>query len=119
LCDRKLSNNIKAYADLLRLHFFFVWPMLFSAGLFFGFILNGSFSLILVLQATLIAFFGFEAGLVLNDVVDANLDKKELPSEKKLTKYWRPFGRRPLYLRLSHNVCLLWSGSILSNKEAK
>ena len=96
MCDRKLSNNIKAYADLLRLHFFFVWPMLFSAGLFFGFILNGSFSLILVLQATLIAFFGFEAGLVLNDVVDANLDKKELPSEKKLTKYWRPFGRRPL-----------------------
>lgn len=91
-----MSNSIKAYADLFRLHFFFVWPMLFCGGLFFGFILNGSFSLTLVLQAILIAFFGFEAGLVLNDVVDAKIDKNELPSEKKLTKYWRPFGKRPL-----------------------
>ncbi len=91
-----MSNKIKAYADLFRLHFFFVWPMLFCAGLFFGFILNGGFSLTLVLQAILIAFFGFEAGLVLNDVVDAKIDKNELPTEKKLTKYWRPFGRRPL-----------------------
>ena len=95
-CDRKVSNKIKAFADLFRLHFFFVWPMLFCAGLFFGFILNGNFSFTLILQAIFIAFFGFEAGLVLNDVVDANLDKNELPTEKKLTKYWRPFGRRPI-----------------------
>ncbi len=86
----------KAYVDLLRLHFFFVWPVLFSAGLFFGFTINGGFSLLLVLQAILIAYFGFEAGLVLNDIVDANLDKKELPTDNRLTKYWRPFGRRPL-----------------------
>ncbi len=91
-----MSNKIKAYADLFRLHFFFVWPLLFCSGLFFGFILNGGFSLMLVLQAVLISFFGFEAGLVLNDLVDAKIDKKELPTEKKLTKYWRPFGRRPL-----------------------
>ncbi|MCW3982855.1 MAG: UbiA family prenyltransferase [Candidatus Bathyarchaeota archaeon] len=88
--------GVKAYVDLLRLHFFFVWPVLFSAGLFFGFTVNGGFSFLLVLQAILIAYFGFEAGLVLNDIVDANLDKKELPTDNKLTKYWRPFGRRPL-----------------------
>ncbi len=86
----------RAYFDLLRLHFFFVWPVLFTAGLFFGFVMNGSFSLTLISQAVLIAFFGFEAGLVLNDIVDAKLDKKELATDKNLTKYWRPFGRRPI-----------------------
>lgn len=91
-----MSIKIKAYVDLLRLHFFFVWPILFCAGLFFGFLFYGGFSLLLVLQAVLIAFFGFEAGLVLNDIVDANIDKKELESDKKLTKYWRPFGKRPI-----------------------
>lgn len=78
------------------MHFFFVWPTLFCAGLFFGFTLNGGFSWLLVLQAVFIAFLGFEAGLVLNDIVDAEVDKKELPKDNKLTKYWRPFGRRPL-----------------------
>jgi 4-hydroxybenzoate polyprenyltransferase len=91
-----MSEKIKAYIDLLRLHFFFVWPVLFSAGLFLGFTFNGGFSWILVLQAVLIAFFGFEAGLILNDIVDANLDKKELSTDRRLTKYWRPFGERPL-----------------------
>ena len=89
-------NALKPYLDLLRLHFFFVWPVLFTAGLFFGFVFNGGFSWILILQGILIAFFGFEAGLVLNDIVDANIDKKELATDKRLTKYWRPFGRRPL-----------------------
>jgi 4-hydroxybenzoate polyprenyltransferase len=88
--------GIRAYADLLRLHFFFVWPVLFSAGLFLGFTINGGFSPILVLQAILIAYFGFEAGLILNDIVDVNFDRKELPNDNKLTKYWRPFGKRPL-----------------------
>jgi len=92
----KQLGTVKAYFDLLRLHFFFVWPALFCGGLFFGFLLHGGFSLTLVLQAVLIAFFGFETGLVLNDVVDANFDKKELPTDKKLTKYWRPFGSRPV-----------------------
>ncbi|MCW3999035.1 MAG: UbiA family prenyltransferase [Candidatus Bathyarchaeota archaeon] len=91
-----MSEKIRAYVDLLRLHFFFVWPVLFSAGLFVGFTFNGGFSWTLILQAVLIAFLGFEAGLVLNDIVDANLDKKELPEDKRLTKYWRPFGERPL-----------------------
>jgi 4-hydroxybenzoate polyprenyltransferase len=82
--------------DLLRLHFFFVWPILFCAGLFFGLLSYSNFSVFLVLKAVLIGFFGFEAGLVLNDIVDADVDKKELPSDNKLTKYWRPFGNRPI-----------------------
>ena len=88
--------KIKGYLDLLRLHFFFVWPTLFCAGLFLGFFFYGNFSLITVLQSVLIGFLGFEAGLVLNDILDANIDKKELPSDNKLTKYWRPFGKRPI-----------------------
>ncbi len=88
--------KIKGYLDLLRLHFFFVWPTLFCAGLFAGFFFYGNFSLTTVLQAVLIGFLGFEAGLVLNDILDANIDKKELPSDNKLTKYWRPFGKRPI-----------------------
>jgi len=43
----------------------------------------------------LIGFFGFEAGLVLNDIVDAEIDKKDVEFDK-LTKYWRPFGKRPI-----------------------
>ena len=89
-------KNTKAYMDLLRLHFFFVWPTLFCGGLFFGFFFYGNFSLMLVLQAVLIGFLGFEAGLVLNDIVDADIDKKDLPSDNNLTKYWRPFGERPI-----------------------
>jgi 4-hydroxybenzoate polyprenyltransferase len=94
-----MNPKIKALLDLLRLHFFFVWPILFCAGLFTGLTFYsyfGGFSLTLVLQAVLIGFFGFEAGLVLNDIMDANIDKKDLPSDTKLTKYWRPFGERPI-----------------------
>ena len=90
-----MNTTVKAYVDLMRLHFFFVWPVLFSAGLFYAFYTYGGFSLTLVAQAILIGFFGFEAGLVLNDIVDANIDKKEIGSNK-LTKYWRPFGKRPI-----------------------
>ena len=91
-----MSQKIKAMMDLLRLHFFFVWPTLFCAGLFLGFWFNSGFSWTLILQAILIGFSGFEAGLVLNDIVDADIDRKELASDFKLTKYWRPFGRRPI-----------------------
>ncbi len=90
-----MGEKVKAYMDLLRLHFFFVWPVLFCFGLFFGFQMYDGFSFALVLQAVLIGFFGFEAGLILNDIVDANLDKKEIEF-KGLTKYWRPFGKRPI-----------------------
>jgi 4-hydroxybenzoate polyprenyltransferase len=43
----------------------------------------------------LIGFFGFEAGLVLNDYIDRDIDKKDV-EQGRLTKYWRFFGTRPL-----------------------
>ena len=91
-----MSEEIRAFIDLLRLHFFFVWPTLFCAGLFLAFSFYGGFSWVLVAQAILIGLLGFEGGLVLNDIVDANIDKKELASDVKLTKYWRPFAERPI-----------------------
>jgi 4-hydroxybenzoate polyprenyltransferase len=90
-----LGISIKAYLDILRLHFFFVWPVLFSAGLFLGLSFYGGFSWWLIVKAVLIGFFGFEAGLVLNDIIDRDIDKKEVEVDK-LTKYWRVFGSRPL-----------------------
>lgn len=48
----------------------------------------------LVAKAALIALLGFEAGFVLNDLVDVELDKRDV--EPDLTNYWRPFGSRPL-----------------------
>ena len=86
---------IKSYFDLLRLHFFFVWPILFCAGLSFGLSFYGEFSWWLVIRTAFIGFFGFEAGLLLNDIVDREIDKKEVEVDK-LTKYWRVFGSRPL-----------------------
>jgi len=90
-----VKEAIKAYIDLTRLHFFFVWPTLFCSGLFLAFQQHDGFSWLLVLKAALIGFLGFEAGLVLNDIVDAEIDKKDVEFDK-LTKYWRFFGRRPL-----------------------
>ncbi len=48
----------------------------------------------LVAKSVFIALFGFEAGFVLNDLVDMELDKRDV--EPELTRYWRPFGSRPL-----------------------
>jgi 4-hydroxybenzoate polyprenyltransferase len=93
---KNVTQKIKAYMDLLRLHFFFVWPTLFCAGLFYALGFYNGFSWTLLLQAVLISFFGFEAGLILNDIIDADLDKKELPQDTALTRYWRPFGKRPI-----------------------
>ncbi len=90
-----MKNTLKAYMDLMRLHFFFVWPTIFCSGLFLAFRYYGEFSLVLVGKAALIGFLGFEAGLVLNDIVDAEIDKKDVEFDK-LTKYWRVFGKRPI-----------------------
>jgi 4-hydroxybenzoate polyprenyltransferase len=90
-----MKKSIKAYIDLMRLHFFFVWPILFCAGLFLAFQNYNGFSWTLVIKAALIGFLGFEAGLVLNDIVDRDLDRKDVEFDK-LTKYWRIFGKRPL-----------------------
>lgn len=88
-------GSLKAYIDLTRLHFFFVWPLLFCSGLFLSFPRYGGFSWLLVGKAVLIAFFGFESGFVLNDYVDREVDKKDVEYDK-LTRYWRPFGQRPI-----------------------
>jgi len=89
-----LFESVKAYLDLTRLHFFIVWPLLFCSGLFLSFIQYGGFSWLLVAKAALIALFGFEAGFVLNDIVDADLDRRDV--DHRLTRYWRPFGSRPI-----------------------
>lgn len=90
-----LSDTLKAYADLLRIHFFFVWPLLFCAGLVLGAAQYGTFTWELLIKGALIGFFGFEAGLVLNDYIDRDLDRRDT-EHWRLTKYWRVFGRRPL-----------------------
>jgi 4-hydroxybenzoate polyprenyltransferase len=104
-----MKGNIKAYMDLTRLHFFFVWPILFCAGLFLAFQYHDSFSWLLVIKVALIGFLGFEAGLVLNDIVDGDIDKKDVEFDK-LTKYWRVFGKRPISQGLitRHKAVLLF-----------
>jgi len=90
-----MKDTLKAYIDLTRLHFFFVWPILFCSGLFLAFQNYGGFSWLFVIKAALIGFLGFEAGLVLNDIIDRDFDRKDVEFDK-LTKYWRIFGRRPI-----------------------
>ena len=87
-------DKLKAYLDLTRLHFSIIWPLLFCSGLFLSFPNYGGFSWPLVGKAAIIAFLGFEAGFVLNDYVDREVDGRDVDS--KLTKYWRPFGTRPI-----------------------
>lgn len=90
-----MKERLKAYLDLMRLHFFFVWPTLFCSGIFLAFQIHNIFSWSLIVKGILIGFFGFEAGLILNDIVDRDIDKKEIEIDK-LTKYWRVFGKRPI-----------------------
>ncbi len=89
-----MKQQIKALIDLLRLHFFFAWPLLFCAGLFIGFANYGGVSFELIIKSVFIAFFGFEAGFILNDYIDRDLDTKDV--EEDLTKYWRLFHTRPI-----------------------
>ena len=41
-------ETVKGYVDLLRIQFFFVWPLLFLSGLFLSFPTYGSFDWLLV-----------------------------------------------------------------------
>ncbi len=101
-----MKEKLKAYLDLTRLHFFFVWPILFCSGLFLAFQFHDGYSWSLIIRAIFIGFLGFEAGLVLNDIVDRDIDKKEIENDK-LTKYWRIFGQRPIPQNLiSYNKAL-------------
>jgi len=89
-----IKEKFKAYIDLTRAHFAPVWPLLFVSGLMLAFRNGGFFSWELLLLAIFIGLFGFEAGMVLNDIVDHNIDKKD--KEDTLTNYWRPFKERPI-----------------------
>jgi 4-hydroxybenzoate polyprenyltransferase len=89
-----MKETLKAYLDLTRLHFWFVWPTLFCSGLVLAFGRYSDFSWGLLIKAAFIGFFGFEAGFVLNDYVDRKIDTTEV--DYALTRYWRPFNERPL-----------------------
>ncbi|MGB9176588.1 MAG: UbiA family prenyltransferase [Methanoregula sp.] len=90
-----MNATLRAYIDLMRLQFFFAWPLLFSSGYLLATMTYGGFSWLVLAKVALIGFFGFEAGLVLNDYIDRDLDKKDV-EQGRLTKYWRLFGTRPL-----------------------
>lgn len=90
-----MNTRIRAYADLLRLHFFFAWPLLFCSGFFLAATRYGTFTGLDIARAALIGFFGFEAGFVLNDYIDREYDRKDVEFDR-LTRYWRIFGTRPL-----------------------
>jgi 4-hydroxybenzoate polyprenyltransferase len=88
-------QTLKAYVDLTRVHFALAWPLLFCSGLVLAFQNYGGFSWSLTIRAALIGLFGFTAGIVLNDYVDRELDTKDVEFNR-LTRYWRPFGMRPI-----------------------
>ena len=89
-----MNATLRAYIDLLRLQFSFAWPLLFCSGYLLATLSYGGFAWLVLAKVALIGFFGFEAGLVLNDYIDRDIDKKDV--ENRLTKYWRLSGSRPL-----------------------
>ena len=90
-----MNPTIRAYIDLTRLQFFFAWPLLFCSGYLLATTVFGNFAWFDLARVSLIGFFGFEAGLVLNDYIDRDYDKKDIESDK-LTKYWRIYRTRPI-----------------------
>jgi 4-hydroxybenzoate polyprenyltransferase len=104
-----MHATLRAYIDLLRLQFFFAWIVLFCSGYFLATTIYPGFSAFGLIRVALIAFFGFEAGLVLNDYVDRDYDKKDVEAGR-LTKYWRIFGTRPLSIGLiaPRSACALF-----------
>lgn len=90
-----IKSKIKAYIDLTRAHFAIVWPLLFCAGLLLAFQNYGTFSLELFFTVFFMGLFGFEAGMVLNDIVDYKIDKLDTDDDT-LTNYWRPYKERPI-----------------------
>jgi 4-hydroxybenzoate polyprenyltransferase len=90
-----MNATLRAYIDLMRLQFSFAWPLLFSSGYLLATMHYGGFAWFVLVKVALIGFFGFEAGLVLNDYIDRDIDKKDVDRDR-LTKYWRLFGTRPL-----------------------
>ena len=102
-----ITATVKAYLDLTRAHFAFVWPVLFLAGLAFASTRYPGLTWPLAGKAALIGLLGFEAGMVLNDIVDRRPDARDV--DPRMTRYWRPFGTRPLAAGLippSHALAL-------------
>jgi len=91
---KKIIEKTKGYLDLTRAHFAIVWPLLFCTGLMLAFRNNDTFDAWLLVKAAFIGLFGFEAGMVLNDILDYKIDNIE--PDDGMTKYWRPFNTRPL-----------------------
>jgi 4-hydroxybenzoate polyprenyltransferase len=90
-----MHTTLRAYVDLLRLQFFFAWPLLFDSGYLLATTVYGGFSWPGLATVSMIGFFGFEAGLVLNDYIDRNFDTRDV-GQSRLTRYWRLFGTRPI-----------------------
>jgi 4-hydroxybenzoate polyprenyltransferase len=90
-----MNTAMRGYADLLRIQFFFAWPLLFCSGYLLATSFYGLFSWYDLAKVALIGFFGFEAGFVLNDYIDRLYDARDVEAGK-LTKYWRIFGTRPI-----------------------
>jgi 4-hydroxybenzoate polyprenyltransferase len=90
-----MNPTIRAYIDLTRLQFFFAWPLLFCSGYLLATSVYGNFAWFDLARVCLIGFFGFEAGLILNDYIDREYDKKDIESDK-LTRYWRIYRTRPI-----------------------
>lgn len=89
-----MRAGLGPYLDLLRLHFAPAWILLFCSGTLLAAANHAGLTPGLLATAALIALLGFTAGLVLNDYVDRDLDR--LAVDNRFTRYWRPFGTRPL-----------------------
>jgi 4-hydroxybenzoate polyprenyltransferase len=89
-----ISVSLRPYVDLLRLHFAFAWPLLFCSGLLLATARYGGFSWLLLTKGIVIGLSGFLAGMVLNDWIDRDLDRRDV--DPRFSRYWRPFGTRPL-----------------------
>ncbi|MDD1719626.1 MAG: UbiA family prenyltransferase, partial [Methanoregulaceae archaeon] len=90
-----MHTTLRAYIDLTRLQFSFAWPVLFCSGYMLAITPGNLFSWGYLAVVALIGFFGFEAGMVLNDYVDREYDRRDTEPDK-LTRYWRVFGTRPV-----------------------
>lgn len=93
-----MYSSLRAWIDLTRAHFAWAWPLLFCSGLALGYQAYGGFSWTTTITVALIGLFGFEGGMVLNDIIDRERDTRDL--DPAMTRYWRLFGTRPLPRRL-------------------
>lgn len=87
--------TLKAYIDLTRAHFGPVWPLLFCSGAMLAFRRTDTFSWTGIWHVALIGLLGGTGGIVLNDIIDRDLDRLDIEHDR-LTRYWRPFGNRPI-----------------------